>query len=82
MDSQKYLREHWYDWNKGYENTNPGWYSVTIHTKSNDDHAEMVTWLSENIDMPERHCVWMKSFYESHFKFRYERDYILFRLRW
>lgn len=82
MDSEQYLREYWYDFERGYDNTNPGWYEVTVHTNNNSDHKEMVTWLFENIDLPERHCNWVKHHYVSKFKFRYERDYIYFRLRW
>jgi len=82
VDNLEYLRDHWYDFERGYENTNPGWYEVVVRTHDSDDHAKMVTWLAKNIDMPERHCNWVKMFYESRFKFRYERDYIWFRLTW
>ena len=82
MDSEEYFLNNWYIFEKGYENTNPGWHEVIIKTKNNDHHKEMVEWIFKNIDMPERHCNWVKNYYESKFKFRYERDYIHFRLRW
>ena len=73
---------NYFNHQKGWEHTNPGWHSVTLHTKDSDHHIDMVKWLYEHLDKPERHCVWMGSLYESYFKFRYERDYIMFTLRW
>lgn len=73
---------NYYDSVRGWEETNRGWYEIVVHTQTSDDHIEIVKWLYDNIDMPERHCRWTKSLHESKFKFRYERDCIHFRLRW
>ena len=73
-----------YDWNSGWDYTNPGWYQVTVKgagTQTNK-HYECVEWLYKNIDNPERHARWVSLFGESHFRFRYERDYVWFRLTW
>ena len=74
--------QHYFDPDRDWVGTNPGWYEAAVKTQDSDEHTEIVKWLYDNIDNPERHCRWTKSLYESHFKFRYERDYIHFRLRW
>ena len=76
------MRSNNCDYNKEWKDNNPGWHEVVIQIKDNNEHLKIVEWLYENIDMPERHCRWTKKFYESMFKFRYERDLIHFRLRW
>lgn len=73
---------HYYDPGRGWEGTNPGWHEAIIRIKDAYEHVEIVKWLYENIDMPERHCRWTTNAFESIVKFRYERDYIHFRLRW
>ena len=73
---------NYYDGDKGWEETNPGWHEVTIHTNSPDKHSEILKWLYNKVDKVERHARW--AWYENHskFKFRYERDYIMFTLTW
>ena len=76
---------NYYDTAKGWDNTNPGWHTIIIRNVGSFKHAEIVTWLYDNIDGTERHCRWIRlnnGSPESGFKFRHERDYILFTLRW
>jgi len=73
---------HYYDYERGWEGTNPGWYQASSRIENSDEHIEVVEWLYKNIDNPERHCRWTRILNESIVKFRYERDYIHFRLRW
>ena len=75
---------NYYDWQAGWENTNIGWYEVTVKDAgtSTKKHEDCVMWLYNNIDKPERHARWVSFFGKSHFRFRYERDYIWFRLTW
>lgn len=75
---------NYFDTERGWENTNPGWYEYTFHNSSIKKHLIMVNWLYNNIDNTEKHCRWI--FYKnsstefSMFKFRYERNYIWFSL--
>jgi hypothetical protein len=73
---------HYYDYERGWEGTNPGWYQAIARVENMDEHLVIVEWLHKNIDNPERHCRWTRTLNESIVKFRYERDYIHFRLRW
>jgi hypothetical protein len=76
------MKHHYYDWNAGWEGTNPGWHEVIVRYSNPKKHARCVEWLYTNIDKPERHARWVGLFGKSAFKFRYERDYIWFRLTW
>lgn len=76
---------NYYDAVRGWEHTNPYWYQVDVETKSSEHHLEMVKWLYDNIDNPERHARWIYLLtleMNSHFRFRYERDCIWFKLTW
>jgi len=74
--------EH-YDYAVGWENTKPGWHECTVHVKHLDKYNEIVKWLKTNIGKYERHCRWGITDDDLiSFKFRYEKDYILFTLRW
>lgn len=77
---------HWYDWNRGWEGTQPGWHE---HVTSSQDttlssklHEEVIIWLFTHVDNPKRHCRWTRQENKIHVKFRYERDYIWFKLSW
>ena len=74
------LRHHWYDWDKGYLGTNPGWYEHVIPNGSTQKIKEVVLWLYEKIDNPERHCRWVRLENEIRVKFRHEKDYLWFSL--
>jgi hypothetical protein len=77
--------EH-YDYNVGWENTKPGWHECTVcikHVDKIDKINEIIKWLEINIGKYERHCRWGITDDDIiSFKFRYERDYIMFTLRW
>lgn len=77
---------NYYDPDRGWTNTNPGWYEIRIEPKTGEHHLEMVKWLYDNVDNPERHTRWqlvdVGTNLRSCFKFRYERDYIWFKLKW
>jgi hypothetical protein len=73
------------DW----ENIKPGWHELVIKLGENDttfsQKREIVDWIITNIQKPDRHCVYTWVYDEIwlfKIKFRYERDYILARLRW
>ena len=67
----------------GWEHTQPGWYECSVRTEDIDKYDEMTQWLLNNIGKYKRHCRWcVTDVNVISFKFRYERDYILFTLRW
>lgn len=69
------------DW----EHIKPGWHELVIVLNEVDRQAqriEIVDWILTNIQKPDRHCLYTWSHAEFRIKFRYERDYILARLRW
>ncbi len=72
---------NFYDYRKGYYDTNPGWYEHTIHTNIKDNHIEALNWLYENINNPEKHCRWCSFNDRFCVKFRYEKNYVWFSLR-
>lgn len=73
---------HYFDFEKGWDGTNPFWHTVNIQNSNVEKHTEMVKWLYERIDKPERHCRWARFNIGSGFRFRYEKDFLLFRLTW
>jgi len=74
----------YYDSTKEWGDDCPGWYEFTKSNVEIMKHQEMVDWIYEKLDKPEKHMRWMYVYLtsESKFKFRYERNYILFTLRW
>lgn len=72
-----------YDQDRGWEHTQPGWYECSIRAEHIDKYVEMTEWIVTNIGKYKRHCRWCVTATNIvSFKFRYERDYILFTLRW
>jgi hypothetical protein len=68
-----------------WEHIKPGWHELVIVLNEVDQQAqriEIVDWILTNIQKPDRHCLYTWSHDEFLIKFRYERDYILARLRW
>jgi hypothetical protein len=58
---------------------------VVIVDLVNDDadrYFEILDWIRDNIDMPYRHSRWRWYEFYVEVKFRYEKDYIMFKLRW
>ena len=67
----------------GWDNTKPGWYICNVEVKYLDKYLEIIDWLYANIGKCERHCRWAAiNNFAASVKFRYERDYIMFTLRW
>jgi len=74
------IYQHYHD---TWETTKPGWYECPLHVEHIDKYVEMIDWLDQNIDKCQRHCRWgVTDTNVVSFKFRYERDYIMFTLRW
>jgi len=75
-----------YDSKNGWELTKPGWYEVRIYEanpfKGVKRHTEMVDWIRSHIGKCEHHCRWYCGGNDLHYKFRYERDFIWFKLTW
>lgn len=71
---------------KGWEATQPGWYEHTIYVESSHrtvlKYFEIIDWLYTKLDNCEKHCRWIYHGNYLRFKFRYEREYIWFKLRW
>jgi hypothetical protein len=65
------------------------WYSYTFPDRAGygfddwlDYHSNVIEWIKENIPGYEKHSRWKFIGDSSLFCFRYERDYLLFVLRW
>lgn len=73
-----------YDSSKGWENTNMGWYETAVVFDPNGHvhYTDLLDWLYNQIDNCEKHSRW--GFVDGIWKvkFRYERDFIWFRLVW
>lgn len=83
MDVNDYPKNY-FNYERGWAHTNPGWYEVTVKNGGTYSkiHDSCIEWLYNNIDNPERHVRWVSFLDKSIFRFRYERDYIWFRLAW
>lgn len=76
------IYEH-YDSKVGWEHTKPGWHECSVEAKHVDRYFEIIDWVYTNVSKCERHCRWYVSDTSTvNFKFRYEKDYIMFTLRW
>jgi hypothetical protein len=77
---------NYYDEKNGWEHTKPGWYEVIIPARQFRQavfkHTEMLEWIYDNIGKCEHHCRWQFDNVSLKYKFRYERDYIWFKLTW
>ncbi len=77
-----------YDANRGWDETSPGWYEAVIDSypsgiAEGEYYLSILDWIEENIQGAIKHSRWTRhSDGHFRFKFRYERDYIWFRLRW
>lgn len=78
------IRYNWYDREKGFQNTCPGWYEhhVNISDDSNyeDQSDAILYWLYNRMDNCERHARWVRQINQFSVKFRHERDYLWFKL--
>jgi hypothetical protein len=65
---------------KGWEYTKPGWYEASANMKY---YHDIIDWITTNIGKYERHTRWnIMSDEVLKVKFRYQRDCMLFMLRW
>lgn len=78
----------WTDTRKNWEDVKPGWYEYQIALPEIETqasfvkwYADILEWIYEYIPNCEQHCRWMFDD-KFHIKFRYERDYLYFALRW
>ena len=75
-----------YDYMKGWDQTNPGWYEVSLHFNDPREsvvrYEETTDWIKDNIQGYQKHCRYRYMGNYLRFKFRYERDYIWFKLTW
>ena len=75
-----------YDYVKRWDETNPGWYEVTLNfhdiNESEDIHVKAIEWIHNNIQGYKKHCRYRYAGNYLKYKFRYERDYIWFKLTW
>jgi hypothetical protein len=75
-----------YDDYKSWDENMPGWYQYTVTVKEveycEEIHKDIINWMYDNIGKCHRHTRWRRNFECIYVKFRYERDYILFMLRW
>jgi hypothetical protein len=80
------VKSNWYDHRRGWEETSKGWYEKVIYVADPPDtinrYYEILEWMYEKLDNCEKHCRWMYSGNYLRFKFRYERHYTWFNLRW
>ena len=72
---------------KKWEECKIGWheYRIPLHnsiSKELDYMESIIDWVYNNIDKCERHARWAATDGSFNFKFRYERDYLMFVLRW
>jgi len=61
------------------------WYTARVLISENftaKDYIEILDWVANNIQNPYRHCRWRIDTDYIEFKFRYEKDYLLFALSW
>lgn len=76
--------DDWYDFDRGWENTNPKWFEhsvpITNILYADQLHKEVLHWLFKKMDRCLRHARWIRLDNEIRVKFRYERDYLWFKL--
>lgn len=87
MDVIKKLE--WGDFKKKWCDIKPGWHQYKIDPPESIAYASFVNWYADIIDwiyynIPncERHCRWAFEDCKFCIKFRYDRDYLFFALRW
>ena len=73
----------WYDGIRGFDNDHEGWYqhTLTYERLSRTELKVVIDYLYDKVDNCERHCRWTYGSNYIKVKFRYERDALLFTLR-
>jgi hypothetical protein len=75
-------------YHKDFRHDKPGWYHIDLFeteigtSKLDKLQADVIQWMYETVDNCERHCRWYRTQEGMCLKFRYERDYIWFKLKW
>ncbi|NDB84163.1 MAG: hypothetical protein EB127_15805 [Alphaproteobacteria bacterium] len=62
---------------------NPNWFTARIRVESHIKFEELLIWMNANIQGHKKHTIWRLTdggYFE--IRFRYERDYEWFVLRW
>lgn len=70
---------------RDWKDVRPGWHEIIIQLNEEYPHnhrVDILEWIEACIQMPDRHCVYTWTEEIVKIKFRYQRDYILARLRW
>lgn len=75
--------EH-YNHKRGFFNENIKWYQRVILLEDFESWTDIINWIYNNIENPERHSRWYFDEHERqlYVKFRKERDFMWFALRW
>lgn len=77
---------NYYDRARGWAETNPGWYEVVVRVEEPAEtvarYQKSVDWIKNNIHGYHKHCRFMYAGNYLKYKFRYERDYLWFKLIW
>ena len=66
-----------------WEKLKPGWFKATVHVESPKKFEELMIWMQANIQGHRKHTIWRLTdggYFE--IRFRHERDYEWFILRW
>jgi hypothetical protein len=76
----------YYDSMRGWDQTNPGWHEIELHYQDPREsvikYEEIIDWIGQNIHGYRKHCRHRYAGNYLRFKFRYERDYLWFKLTW
>ena len=76
----------YYDRRKGWDGTSPGWFEVILYIADPAEtvirYTETLIWIEENIHGYHKHCRWFYAGNYLKYKFRHEKDYLWFKLRW
>jgi hypothetical protein len=77
---------NYYDRIKGWDQTSPGWYEVILHIENPPEtikrYEDTIQWIYDNIQGYHKHCRWHYAGNYLKYKFRHEKDYLWFKLRW
>ena len=71
-----------------YSSEKPGWHELTIRRQEpsfveyQEWYSGIAGWIMKNVDGAWKHSRWKLEQDHAIFRFRYERDYIRFVLRW
>lgn len=83
-ENNKWLIYHTYK--EKWEDDKPGWHEVLLLRSDNDSidklHENVLKYLYENVPGCEKHCRWIRMGNALLIKFRHEKDYMWFKLRW